>query len=110
MSHKPHVYVVNDSGHDFSAARKYGELIFLTEGYVPWDRVNHFYRQAARTLAYSRPEDWLLMTGPNSIREAAAGIMARLHGQINILVWDINGFYRDYSIHVDNLLEESTKE
>ncbi len=98
------VYITNNSGHDFDAARVYGEFSFLTEGFIPWDKLNLAYRQMAEGLKDSQPDDWLLLTGPTSICCVACAIMGHLHGKINLLVYDKGGFYQKHQLVINSLV------
>ena len=83
----PNVYVVNDSGHDFSAAEPYGDLIALSEGELDKYNVTGMKRIFDKKLQSSSPSDWLLHTGPGIMSAIACSIFAAMHGRLNLLIW-----------------------
>ena len=58
----PTVYVINRASHDFSKAKKHGELCYLSND--PMDRyaTNNMYRQFKEILEASSPDDYILVT------------------------------------------------
>ena len=83
----PTVYVVNKGGHDFSAATQYGKLVFLSEGqYSPFS-VDKIYREMARKLKYSKPEDYILSTGLSIMNSIACSCFVHKHGKLNLLLF-----------------------
>lgn len=98
------VYVVNNSGHDFSAAYSYGELIFLSSGAIPRYNINQMYREFSNILQHSDPEDYILCTALTQMNMVAAGIFAHIHGRLNLLIHKDTG-YVAREIQLDNLLE-----
>ena len=81
------VYIVNNSGHDFSAAEPFGELVFLTEGLFDRYNVTGMYRAFSPLLASSSPEDFILHSGPGVMSAVACSIFAAKHGRLNLLIW-----------------------
>lgn len=103
----PKVYVVNNSGHDFSPAKEYGELIFLSEGLVNSFNINKMYRMFAPILDESRPEDWILMSGLPQMNVVASCIFAYKHGRINLLLYSSkNHRYDRKEIILGNLIRK----
>lgn len=81
------VYIVNDSGHDFSYASKYGTLTIITEGQINKFHITEMYRQMCTFLMSSSPDDFILCSGPNIMNAIACSIFASLHGRLNLLIW-----------------------
>jgi len=102
------VYVVNKGGHDFSAARHFGTLIFLSEGSVSKFATSKMYRTFVRLLNKSNPTDYILITGYTVMSVIACSIFARKHGRVNLLIFDGVASYSRRSIEIDALLEEIT--
>jgi len=101
------VYIVNEGGHDYSAAREYGELIPLSQGKVNSSQVSRVYREFADILRNSNGEDYLLISGLSTLNAVAAAILARKHGRINILQFMADTkSYREREIIIDNLIGE----
>lgn len=102
------VYVVNNSGHDFSPAREYGELIFLSEGMMNSYNLNKMYRIFAPILENSNPKDWILMSGLPQMNVIAASIFAYKHGRINLLLYSSSRHrYDKREIILGNLIKEN---
>jgi hypothetical protein len=81
------VYIVNRSFHDFSAAERYGKLIFLSEG--PMDRfaVNDMARQFEPFLKDSSPEDYIVPCALASMNIVACSMFATKHNKLNLLLY-----------------------
>ena len=96
----PKVFVVSRSSHDFSPARRYGDLVFLSEG--PMDRysANNMVRQFAPVLEQSSPEDYLLPCGLSVMNMMAACLMVMKHGRLNLLLYK-NKTYREINLVFD---------
>ena len=96
------VYIVNDSGHDYSDAERFGELVVLSEGMVNKFSVTHMRRVLEQGLADSEPGDYILHSGPNVMNSVAAAIFAAKHGRINLLIFQTkangNGRYVSRSL------------
>ncbi len=81
------VWIINDSGHDFSAAESYGELVPLSMGALDRYDITGMYRHFNAALAESEPQDWILHTGPNVMASLACSIFSARHGRLNLLLW-----------------------
>lgn len=81
------VYVVNKGGHDYSAAEKYGELIFCTEGPLSKYDVGQMYRELREAMALSSPDDYILLTSLTTLCSVAAALFAAKHGRVNFLIF-----------------------
>lgn len=103
----PRVYIANKSGHDFSAAAKYGELVFLSEGRMSKFATNNMYRLFVEQMRGSSDNDWLLVTGLTVMNNIATAILAFKHGQINMLIYDEErNDYRKRVIKLTELITE----
>src|SRR4030042_6842217 len=83
----PTVYVVNKSAHDFSAAKEFGELKYLSQGSRDRYAVNSIHRDFQDILAKSNPEDYLLLCGLTVMNCIACSIFSALHGKLNLLIF-----------------------
>ena len=81
------VYIVNKSAHDFSPAKEFGTLVFLSEGRMPRYQANNMYRQFYPVLAKSSPQDYILPCGLSVMNMLATSIFAHLHGRLNLLLF-----------------------
>jgi hypothetical protein len=86
----PTVYVVNDSGHDFGAATKYGELLILSQGLICKTNITSMYRQFA-PIRTSLSNDFILACGPSVMFSVACSMFSVRHGMLNILIWCVDG-------------------
>ena len=106
------VYVVNKSAHDFSAAEKYGELVFLTEGRQRHYDVNNKVAVMAEILNDSNPEDYLVFTSLNTLCAIAAALFALRHGgRLNILLYmPRTGTYAARELRLDQVINCSVEQ
>lgn len=103
----PTVWIPNNSGHDFSAAERWGNLRFLTEGSINRFAVADMHRSFVPALAESEPEDYLLVTSLTIMNVVAAAILAAKHGRLNLLLFH-NAAYIERRLvlsRVNNTLE-----
>ena len=98
----PKVFIPNKSAHDFSQAEKWGELVFLSDGYLNKYAVNEVYRIFAPILEESSPNDYILLTSLTVVCCIAVAIMSAIHGIVNLLI------YKDgkYVVRTINLRKE----
>ena len=81
------VFIISDSGHDFSEAEKYGELVVLSKGTIGKYQITGMFRAFEEDLSASSPEDCILISGPIVLNAIACSMFAYLHGRLNLLVW-----------------------
>jgi len=108
----PTVYIVNDSGHNFDAAKKWGELEILNTGDVNKFKVSEMFRKLHR-LGQSAPDDYILMSGPVTMMAVATGYFAAMHGKLNLLLYRDNGGQDSYVVRrldFTRVLYEKAKE
>ena len=97
----PNVYIVNKSCHNFSAAKHFGNLVYMTEGTINRYAVSIIYREFIKFLDKSKPEDYLIVTGMSTMLSIACGILAAKHQRLNLLLYK-NGRYLERTIMFDN--------
>lgn len=101
------IYVVNRGGHNHEDAKRFGEIIFLSEGLMNRYAVTQIYRQFATILRDSEPEDYILVTGLTIMNSIACSIFSRLHGRLNLLLYKSSsdgGRYVERVLRIDDLL------
>lgn len=81
------VYIVNKGVHDYSDARRFGELVFLSEGAMNKYEISNMVREFAEKLLTSSPDDYLLTTGLTTMCVVAGGMFSRIHGRVNLLIY-----------------------
>jgi hypothetical protein len=83
------VYITNRGPHDFSSAQKYGKLVFLSRGIFNPYAVGRMYRTFHSQLKRSTSQDYLLITGLTIMNIIAAVVFSNMHGQLNLLLYDM---------------------
>jgi len=81
------VYIVNESAHDFSAAEKYGGIIFLSKGPMNRYSINNMMRQFSARMKDSSADDYIVPCSLNVMNSVASSILAYKHGKLNILLF-----------------------
>jgi hypothetical protein len=98
----PRVFIPNKSFHDYSDAKRYGTLIYLTDGKQSPSKIHHQYREVSEVMKDAQAGDYLLLSGPASLNAIAASILAFKFGRINYLVFDaFTGSYNSRPILLD---------
>lgn len=94
------VYIVNKSAHNFSAAYKYGDVIFLSEG--PMDRysTNNMIRMFSLAMRGSHEDDYIVPCSLNVMNCVASSIFSAKHKHVNLLLFK-DGRYieRDHDLN-----------
>lgn len=82
------VYITNKGGHNYSAAERYGKLVFLTEGQLhPFD-TSTMHRTLEEGLKDSQPTDYILLTSLTVLNVIATSIFTAKHRCLNLLLFD----------------------
>lgn len=106
------VYVVNKGAHNHDDAKRFGELVYMTEGSISRFATSNMYRQFCFHLRGSKPEDYILMTGLSVMASLACSVFTRLHGRLNLLLYRAphsssdQGHYVERTVMLDELLWE----
>jgi len=103
MSRETKVYVINRSGHDYSYAEKFGQLVYLSKGSMDKYKVSKIARLFAERLADSQPNDYILVTGLTVMSMIAAAMFAHKHGRLNLLIHRPDNTYVAREIVLDGL-------
>jgi hypothetical protein len=102
------VYIVNRSAHDFSRAKDFGELVYLSSGEINRWNTNHMARIFEEVLASSSKEDYLVLCSLNIMNSIASAIFSHLHGRLNILLYK-DGRYIERNLvfgQISNLIDK----
>lgn len=86
------VFIPNRGAHDFTAARRWGSLIYMTEGSIDRYATSQMYRIFEGYLRNSTPDDYLLLTGLGVMNAVACGMYAHKHGRLNLLLHRDGGY------------------
>ena len=90
----PKVFIPNKGSHDYSEAKKFGELSFVTSGMMNPYNVGKLVRCWERALRYSDKDDYIVVTSLPVICMIGAALFARKHGKLNLLLFSADGKYR----------------
>ena len=93
----PNVYVVNKSNHDFSEAKKVGQLIFLSEGRMSRYAPNSMVREFEEKMKGSTKEDFILLSGLSMMNSIACSLFVHKHRCLNLLLFK-NGRYLERNL------------
>jgi hypothetical protein len=86
------VYVVNKSSHDFRAAERYGELVYLSEGPMNRYSTNNMVRIFKDRMRGSCECDYIVPCSLNVMNSIACALFAFKHGKLNLLLFK-DGIY-----------------
>lgn len=81
------VFIVNKSNHNFSAAKSYGEVVFLSEGPMNRYSTNNMCRVFAEKMKDSSPHDYIVPCSLNVMNSISCAIFAHKHGCLNLLLF-----------------------
>jgi hypothetical protein len=100
------VYVTNYAGHDYLPAQKFGQLKYLTSGFVDFRKIDRLKFEIAEKLKESKPEDYLCLSGSAFVCVIAAMIWLERHGSLNLLNFDKKSDeYEETNINKRNIEE-----
>lgn len=91
------VYIVSDGGHDYTAAEKFGEIVFCTDRLIKRGDIAQMYREISDALIDARADDYILVSSLTSMCMIAAAIMADQFGQVHFLIFE-NGKYEAHDL------------
>lgn len=86
------VFISNKSGHDFSDAKRYGSLEYVTNGQINRFSVGYMARRWMESLLASSKEDYILVTSLTILTVIGSAIFGHLHGRLNILLFKNNKY------------------
>jgi len=85
------IYVVNDSGHDFTAARSYdGEMIVLTTGKVNIFATDRIKNEMEEKMSDAESGDLILLSGNAILNVLASLAFLSKTGEISFLIFNFN--------------------
>ena len=107
----PKVYIPNKSGHNFSSAKLFGDLVYVTEGEINLFGTVRIYQAFVKAMKDISPKDYLLISSANILCSIGAAVMARKTGHLNILMFrQSDNTYVPREISIDSLLEQLEQE
>lgn len=81
------VFVVNKSCHDFTPARSFGKLYFISEGSIGKFNTAVMFRAAQRAVEKATAQDFILITGQSIMCSIVCGLFAKRFGRLNLLLY-----------------------
>lgn len=94
------VFVSNQSpAHNYSSASHFGALRFVTRGNYPIFKTNRLTEEIIETLAYSKADDYLLISGSATIAAICMAVWLEMHPRLKLLIYSrADGVYlqRDF--------------
>jgi len=82
------VYIPNASSkHDFSSAKKFGDLVTVTNGHVSPLNTGNIHRYWEEALKESTEDDYILICSLNILCAIGSALFVAKHGKINYLIW-----------------------
>ena len=81
------VWIVSDAGHDYSTAKRHGELVYLYSGKVNVFATGKLIQELCEKLKHSKKEDFLLPSGNSMAVCIAFSILLQKHGMVNMLIY-----------------------
>ena len=82
------IFIPNKAGHDFEPAKRYGDLVYVSEGYQDKHATNTMQRLWQVALKDSEPTDIIMMAGFGHMQAIGCGMFGHMHGRLNILIYD----------------------
>jgi len=86
------VYIINKSAHNFSATKKFGKAIYLSEGLMNRYATTNIHRQFNHKLKNSKPEDYIVLCSLNVMNAIACSIFVAKHRTLNLLLYKKGGY------------------
>lgn len=83
----PKVFIANKGSHDYKAAKKFGELVFLSEGELNKFAIGHLFRVFSDGLRDATEEDFFLPTSLPILSSLATGILVQKFGVVKYLLF-----------------------
>jgi hypothetical protein len=84
---RPKVFVANRSAHDYSAAERYGDLVYVTAGQQNRFAANNHARLWMEALRDSSSHDYIILSSMNIICGIGCALFAMMHGRLNFLMY-----------------------
>ncbi len=94
------VYILGDGGHDYTDARRFGELHFIQiPSAMKWE-IAALYDHLRENLMSAEHDDYLLVSNLASHIAVATAIMVEWFGQVNLLLFR-NDKYEAHTLITD---------
>lgn len=94
----PRVYVLNKGGYDYSAAERFGMLVYCTDGPLKKHDINQMVRLLVVALEDSERDDYIILTSLASLCALACALFAVQHNRLNLLIYKNGQYYEHHTI------------
>lgn len=82
------VFIINDGGHDYSDAQRFGEIVFCSKGVLKKDDAAMMYRELRSCFEeHATAGDYILVSGLNTMCMVAAALFADMFGELHLLIF-----------------------
>lgn len=95
------VFIIVDSGHNYSGAAEFGQLVFLNTPYRVLQEPTLLFAFLREALAEATENDSLLLGGPASACSIASALLTEWFGQLNLIIYR-NGVYEQHKLTTTN--------
>lgn len=82
------VYIVNCTEHNYSTAKKYGELVSVTNGKLPIFKTDTILALLKKSFVNFTNDDYVLVSGPAWVSILAALLVLKRFNEVKFLVFD----------------------
>ena len=102
---KPTVWIVNEAGHDYTDAEKYGPHKRLTLGDINPLQLDRLAYHLSRGIGrFTKPNDLILISGTPTVNAVALAMWLLMHKKAKVLQWNAKkSEYELSTITLDNL-------
>ncbi len=94
---------MNDSGHDFSAARSRGDFVILTVGKVNVFSTDRLLFEIKEKMKDSHEDDFLVTSGNGIVSCLAHTLFMLKHGCVNMLIYSWK--HKEYEVRTMTLVQ-----
>lgn len=95
------VYILNDGGHCYDDAARFGEITFCSDHLIGrWD-VSQMYRELNQALADANADDYLVISSLTTMCSVATAILADRFGEVHFLIFK-DGKYIERTLILNN--------
>lgn len=88
MSNK--VFVTNMSGYEYESAEKFGDLVYVTQGFIKLDKLDNLKKLFKKFIDSASAEDYLLLSGNTLVCALAVHLWMEKFGTAKVLHWNFN--------------------
>lgn len=101
MSKRPKVFILNKGAHDYSDAERFGDLVFLTEGYIHVHDPNSLFLQLEEALDQVTEDDYLVVSSFPILNLLAGILLCERVEKLNLLIYK-QGSYIERNLSLNN--------